>query len=177
MNRIRRIIPSLVRPQNERAEKDKANGGNFLSYIQWCTLLDEIVENPRNDEYIERIRSSSVSWTSGVAERFVQSVAEMIRKRINRAVDVYQRQMRTARGSDTDVSRALATLTKEYRYLYQLTQALPIPKEHVEELTNLVQEHADRTQQSLMDSAKSDRTGRLGAIVRSAGVNKLSVRS
>jgi len=178
VSRIRRVISSLSRPEAAAAAaQDTSNNAAPQTYSQWCRLLDEIVASPRNEDYIEVVRKGSVSWTSGVAERFVQSVADMIRKRVNNAVDVYQRQMKNSRYGETDISRALQVLAKEYRYLYQMSQALPIPEKYVKELSDLVQEDADRTNQSLTDSARSDHSGRLGAIVRSAGVNKLSGRS
>ena len=71
------------------------------------------------------------------------------------------------------IARALSVLTKEYRYLYQLSLALPIPTEYVQQMTRMVQDQADLTHKNLMDSAKADRTGKLASIVKSAGVNKL----
>ena len=73
------------------------------------------------------------------------------------------------------VANALSVLTKEYRYLYQLSAALPIPSEYVDQMKKIIQDQANQTYDSLMDSAKADRTGKLASIVRSAGINKLSV--
>lgn len=143
------------------------------SYSEWCMLMDEIGSSPRNDDYIQMVRQGTVSWTSGVAERFVQCVSNTMRKRINAAQDVYQKQMRGSMGADVAVARALSVLTKEYRYLYQLSLALPIPTEYVQQIAKMIQDQADLTHKNLMDSAKADRTGKLAFIVKSAGVNKL----
>lgn len=121
------------------------------------------------------VRMGTVSWTSGVAERFIQTVSNTIRNRINTAQDIYQRQIKNSKGGDMAVANALSVLTKEYRYLYQLSAALPIPSEYVEQMKKIIQDQANQTYDSLMDSAKADRTGKLASIVRSAGVNKLSV--
>lgn len=145
------------------------------SYSEWHTLMDEISGAPRNDDYIQVVRQGTVSWTSGVAERFIQTVSSTIRNRINTAQDVYQRQIKNSKGGDMSVANALSVLTKEYRYLYRLSAALPIPSEYVEQMKKIVQDQADQTHNSLMDSARADRTGKLASIVRSAGVNKLSV--
>lgn len=145
------------------------------SYSEWHTLMDEISSAPRNNDYIQMVRMGTVSWTSGVAERFIQTVSNTIRNRINTAQDVYQRQIKNSKGGDMAVANALSVLTKEYRYLYQLSAALPIPSEYVEQMKKIIQDQANQTHDSLMDSAKADRTGKLASIVRSAGVNKLSV--
>lgn len=145
------------------------------SYSEWHTLMDEISSAPRNNDYIQMVRMGTVSWTSGVAERFIQTVSNTIRNRINTAQDVYQRQIKNSRGGDMAVANALSVLTKEYRYLYQLSAALPIPSEYVDQMKKIIQDQANQTYDSLMDSAKADRTGKLASIVRSAGINKLSV--
>ena len=69
------------------------------TYSDWCTLFDEIERNARNEDYIEMIRCGKISWTSGVAERFIQNVSKLIRSRMNKAQDVYQRQMKNSMGT------------------------------------------------------------------------------
>lgn len=145
------------------------------SYSEWRALMDEISGAPRNDDYIQVVRLGTVSWTSGVAERFIQTVSNTIRNRMNVAQDVYKRQIKNSKGGDMAVANALSVLTKEYRYLYQLSAALPIPSEYVEQMKGFIQNQADQTHDSLINSAKADRTGKLASIVRSAGVNKLTV--
>ncbi len=75
-----------------------------------------------------------MSWTRGAAERFIQIVSNTLRNRINTAQDVYQRQIKNSKGSDMAAANALSVLTKEYRYLYQLSAVLPIPSEYVEQM-------------------------------------------
>lgn len=144
-----------------------------VNYAEWCALLDEMAKAPRDEAYLDVIRKGQISWTSGVAERFIRAVSELIRKRVNAAQDVYQRQMKNARGANANISTALSTLKKEYIYDYQIVQALPIPPEYRSQMMKMVQDQADLTQRSLEDSAKADRTGHLTQLVRSAGVNKL----
>ena len=145
------------------------------NYSEWHTLMDEIAKSPRNNDYIQFVRTGTVSWTSGVAERFIQTVSNMIRNRVNAAQNTYQRQMKNSNGRDMAVSNALGALTKEYRYLYQISASLPIPQEYVDQMKKMIQDQADNTYNSLMDSVKADRTGKLTSIVRSSGVNKLNI--
>ena len=144
------------------------------NYADWCTLFDEIASGPKDEEYLDVISKGTISWTSGVAERFVKIAADMIEKRINKAQDVYQRQMKNARGVSNNISTALLTLRKEYRYVYSLAAVLPIPEDYRNQLTKMVQDHADTTQQSLEDSAKADRTGHLTTLVKNAHMNRLA---
>ena len=80
------------------------------TYAEWCTLMDEVGGNPRDEEYLDVIANGTISWTSGVAERFVKLVTDMIRKRINAAQDAYQRQMKNSRGNGSIIQSALGTL-------------------------------------------------------------------
>ena len=144
-----------------------------VTYAEWCTLMDEVGGNPRDEEYLDVIANGTISWTSGVAERFVKLVTDMIRKRINAAQDAFQRQMKNSRGNGSIIQSALGTLGKEYAYAYRITKALPIPGEHRDKLSAIVQEQADQTQLSLEQSAKSDRTGHLTMLVKNARVNRM----
>lgn len=144
-----------------------------VNYLEWCELFDEITQNPRDDSYIETVSKGVISWTSGVAERFVQIASAMIRKRVNAAHDTYQRQMKNARGVSSNITNALASLSKEYRYVYRLAKALPIPEEYRQQIVKSVVDQANQTQSSLEESAKADRTGHLSLIVKNAHVNKL----
>ena len=144
------------------------------NYADWCTLFDEIAKNPKDEEYLDVIARGTISWTSGVAERFVKLATDMIRTRVNAAQDAYQRQMKNSRGVNNVIQNALAGLNKEYRYVYKLSRALPIPEEYKQQIAGLVQDQADQTQRSLEDSAKGDRTGHLSAMVKNARVNRLT---
>lgn len=144
-----------------------------VNYAEWCALFDEMAKAQRDEEYLDLIRKGQISWTSGVAERFIRIASELIRKRVNAAQDVYQRQMKNARGANSNISSALSGLKKEYVYDYRIASALPIPAEYRTQMVKMVQDQADMTQRSLEDSAKADRTGHLTQLVRSAGVNKL----
>ena len=144
-----------------------------VNYLEWCQLFDEITQNPRDDSYIDTVSKGVISWTSGVAERFVQASSAMIRNRVNAAQDNYQKQMKNARGVSSNITNALSGLSKEYRYVYRLAKALPIPEEYRRQIVKSVVEQADQTQSSLEESAKADRTGHLSLLVKNAHVNKL----
>lgn len=144
------------------------------NYAEWCTLFDEIASSPKDEDYIDAISRGTISWTSGVAERFVKLVSDVIRKRVNAAQDAYQRQMKNSRGVNNIIQGALTNLNKEYRYVYKIARALPIPEEYKQQIAKLVQDQADQTQHSLEESAKSDRTGHLTVLVKNAHVNRLA---
>lgn len=143
------------------------------SYAEWCTLMDAITKDTRDDNYIDVVRNGTISWTSGVAERFITIVTTMIRNRVNAAQDKYQQQIKNAQGSMSAVTSALQTLKKEYVYDYSIASVLPIPEQYRSQVMKMCQDQADQTQRSLEDSAKSDRTGHLSVMIKNIHVNKL----
>ena len=144
------------------------------NYAEWCTLFDTIAKDVRDEEYCRTIAGGTIPWTSGVAERFVQGAAKMIRDRVNAAQDKYQAQIKNARGNMNNVQMALQTLKKEYIYDYRLASSLPIPEQHRSQIVKMVQDQADQTQRSLEQSAASDRTGHLIVMIRNTDMNKLN---
>ena len=167
MSRIRMIFTPETQQQQQSSRKVPVN------YAEWCDLFDEVAKGPRDEDYVDVISKGAISWSSGVAERFVRAASDMIRNRVNNAQDVYQRQMKNARGVNSNISNAFIALNKEYRYVYKLASVLPIPDEYRTQLMQMVQDQADTTQRSLEDSAKADRTGHLTQLVRNAHVNRL----
>lgn len=148
-----------------------------IDYAQWRELLDEIQSSARNDDYIKVIKSGRFEWISGVSDRFVQSVYNMIAHRVNAAHTAYQNQIKHNNIGDAGIARALTLLSQEYRYLYRIVSALPMPETEMIRLLNIIQKQADDTQNNLVASAKTDRTGKLSAHVRRAPVNLLRDRS
>lgn len=144
------------------------------NYAEWCALFDTITKDIRDETYCQTIAGGTIPWTSGVAERFVQGAATMIRNRVNAAQDKYQLQVKNARGNMNNVLMALQTLKKEYVYDYRLAKALPIPEQHRDQIVKMIQDQADQTQRSLEQSAASDRTGHLIVMIRNTGMNKLN---
>jgi len=168
MSRMRLVLTPDSQQQQQSAKKIPVN------YAEWCDLFDEIASSARDEDYVDTISKGAISWSSGVAERFIKSASDMIRTRVNNAQDVYQRQMKNARGVTSNISNAFIALNKEYRYVYKLASALPIPDEYRQQVMQMVQDQADTTQRSLEDSAKADRTGHLTTLVRNAHINRLS---
>lgn len=168
MSRLRlNFMQSAPQDQQQTSRKIPVN------YSEWCDLFDEITRSARDDEFVDVVSKGAISWSSGVAERFIKTAGDMIRTRVNAAQDVYQRQLTNARGVTANISNAFVTLKKEYCYVYKLAAALPIPEEYRSQMMQMVQDQADQTQKSLEDSAKADRTGHLTSLVRNAHINRL----
>lgn len=140
------------------------------TYSEWMDCLNALKKGGDDEEVLRAMKAGTLSWQSGVAERFSRSLVNAVNERMNAATDRFQRKMRTGRGSDSDITRALLDLQREMRLLKDAVDLPAIPENYRRQYIAMVQDEAQKMQDSLEQSAKSDRTGRLSYLIRSHSV-------
>ena len=90
---------------------------------------------------------------------------------MNTASDKFQRDMSNARGAEGAIVQALLSLRKEMALLAQAVDIPSLPEEYRRQYVQLVLDQANHMQDSLEDSAKKDRSGKLSSIVCNHRVN------
>ena len=141
------------------------------SYYEWTIILDKLRDKSDDEAVLAAMRSGSIEWQSGVAERFAKKLVEVINFRMNNASDRFQKEMSRAAGQERAIVGALLSLRKEMRFLADAIDLPAIPDKDRRQYRQLVIEQADNMQKSLEDSAKKDRSGKLLSIVRNNRVN------
>lgn len=107
----------------------------------------------------------TLSWTSGVANLFSERIGSAFSVRLGRCADRMERDFKS--GSDeTTVVRAMLDTRRTLTLLYRIATVPAFPEILREHLTSEIRSYADRAQQSLEDSAKHDRSGRLASLLR-----------
>lgn len=141
------------------------------TYSQWVDILD-ILKSKTNDEAVlEAMLRGTIEWQTGVAERFTKKLTDVINFRMNAATDKFQKEMSRAYGQERVIVQALLNLRKEMSFLAKAINLPCIPEKDRAQYYSLVLEQANNMQNSLEDSAKKDRTGKLASIVRNNKVN------
>ena len=112
------------------------------------------------------MQQGSLEWQSGVADRFSKRLVDAVNARMNTASDKFQRDMSNARGAEGAIVQALLSLRKEMALLAQAVDIPSLPEEYRRQYVQLVLDQANHMQDSLEDSAKKDRSGKLSSIVR-----------
>lgn len=143
------------------------------TYSEWMTTLDALESREHDSEILDVIRQGKLTWQSGAAERFFKRFSGAVNGRMDMASDKFQREMQNAGGHEGRIVCALLSLRREMSFLTQVVKAAAIPKETSEKYCALVRGQADNIQNSLEDSAKRDRTGKLGSIIRNNRVNMI----
>ena len=143
------------------------------TYSEWVTVLD-MLKNKENDEaVVEAMLQGTIEWQVGVAERFAKRLIDTINYRMNSATDKFQKEINRSQGQERAIIQALGSLRKELSFLAKAINLPALPEKDREHYCKLVKEQADKIQESLEDSAKHDRSGKLASIIRNNKVNNI----
>lgn len=141
------------------------------TYSEWVAVLDMLKDKVDDEGVLDAMHQGTIEWQSGVAERFARKLIDVINYRMNSASDKFQREMGRAYGQERSIVQALLALRKELCFLSKAINLPAIPEKDRQQYYQLVIAQANSMQNSLEDSAKKDRTGKLASIVRNNRVN------
>lgn len=141
------------------------------NYSEWIILLDQLKNKTDDAEVVEAMKQGTIPWQSGVSERFIKKLVDAVNTRMNSASDRFQRDMNYAAGREGSIVQALLALRKEMALLADVMNIPAIPEADRAQYVALVKAQADNMQNSLEDTAKKDRTGKLSSIVKNHKVN------
>lgn len=141
------------------------------TYAEWSSVLEMLKDKTDDEVVLQAMLQGTISWQSGVAERFSKRLIDVVNYRMNRAVDKFQKDMSRSRGQESAIVQALLALRKELCFLSKAINLPALPENDRKHYTQLVIDQANKMQSSLEDSAKSDRSGKLSSIVRNHKVN------
>lgn len=142
------------------------------TYAEWNMMLKSLREGGVREDILQALSAGKLEWQDGVAQRFAQQLSDTINTIINKANDVFSRQMQQPNGGEGAAVQGLLHLRRELGIAQRLASLPVLPEDVCRDYQKMVQEQADRMQQSLEDSArKSDRSGKLLSIVCNHRVN------
>lgn len=136
------------------------------TYYEWIAVFDELKKRSVDREILDVMRKGTIEWQPGIAERFSERLMSIINYRINRASDQFQKELNYGKNQESVIIQALLGLRKELQFLAEISDLPVLPKSEREQLHQLVIDQSNAIQRSLEDSAKKDRSGKLGYIVR-----------
>ncbi len=141
------------------------------TYAEWVSVLDILMEKSDDAQVLSAMKEGTIEWQSGVAERFSKKLIDVINFRMNAASDKFQKDLSRANGEERVIVQSLLALRKEMKFLSEAIDLPALPERERGEYKSLVIQQANTMQESLEDSAKKDRTGKLLSIVRNHRVN------
>lgn len=141
------------------------------TYAEWAELLDRLKDKTNDTDVLHVLKQGTIAWQSGVAERFAQKLVNTINARMNAATDKFQKDMVRGHGQEGSTVQAILALRKEMAFLYNAIDLPVIPEKDRVQYCAFVRGQADKMQESLEESARKDRSGKMSSIVRNHKVN------
>ncbi|WP_042221747.1 hypothetical protein [Oceanobacillus manasiensis] len=138
---------------------------NPKTYAEWMVCFNQFKEGAKDEETIQSMESGVINWSKGVAERLTQRLYEAIDYRLRLSANQLQKDLDYSRDIETEVVKALLSARKRLAVIHRAATIRSFPEEVRDTMENLLIDYAKNTQQSLEDSAKSDRTGRLRMMI------------
>ena len=117
------------------------------------------------------MQEGTIEWQTGVAERFTKKLIDVVNYRMNIASDKFQKEIGRSNGQERAIVQALLALRKELCFLSKTMNLPAIPENDRLQYYQMVISQANSMQNSLEESAKKDRSGKLASIVRNNKVN------
>ena len=115
-----------------------------------------------------------MQWDS-IAERFSARLTDALNARMNKELKKFQTMLTRGGPQEQQIVQSLLNMRRVMSRLAQAANIPAIPEEYRKQYVALVQEQADKIQDSMENSAKSDRTGLLARIIKNNKVNSLQI--
>lgn len=135
------------------------------SYAQWSACLDRLSEGVCDEACLDAMRAGDLTASGGVVTLFSQRLVDEFNARLTRCSEHLTRDLRLG-GEESLIVRAILNARKQLTFLHRLAQVENFPVTLRTHLADEVRRFAQRAQQSLEDSAKADRSGRLPILLR-----------
>lgn len=136
------------------------------TYSEWSYCVEIFEAGEQDDEVILAMSRGTLHWNSRVIELFSERISGAFNTRLKRCADRMERDLKSG-GDETTVVRAMLETRRTLTLLHRVATIPSFPKMLREHLTGEIRKYAERAQQSLEDSAKHDRSGRLVSLIRS----------
>ena len=137
-----------------------------VSYAEWVDSFEQFKAGARDEEIILLMEQGHIEWTKGVAERLTQQLYETIDYRLRKSSDQLQKELNLCNGNETALVKAILSARKRLAVLKRVAHLPAFPEQVRETMWKLLHDYAKSAQQSLEDSAVTDRTGRIRSLIR-----------
>ena len=133
------------------------------TYAEWVNVLTVFKNKDDDETVLKMMKSGTIEWQYGVAERFSTKLIDAVNYRMNVASDKFQKDLLKSQGYEGAIIQSILSL--------RAINLPAIPDKERQHYLNLVIEQANSMQKSLEESAKQDRSGKMSSIIRNHKIN------
>lgn len=135
------------------------------SYAQWSNCLDRLSTGLEDEVCLSCMAIGKLSWTGGVSTLFADRLGQEFNIRLIRCAERLTRDLQFTK-DESSVVKAILNARQSLHFLHRLAQTPSFPELVRTHWMDEVRKFAQRSQNSLEASAKTDRTGRLAVLLR-----------
>lgn len=142
------------------------------AYNEWNNVLKLLAKRTNDKEVLDMMMKGTLQIQSGVYERFIKKLIDVINQRLNDVIDRFSKEMTYAKGQESLIIKALIGLRKEIEFLIKVVSIPAIPAKDATTYIDFIKKQANIIQESLEKSAKNnDQSGRLLFVVQNNKIN------
>ena len=139
-------------------------------YYEWVQVLNCIKEGKNDKESLALMNLGQLEQQDGVYTRFMARLLAVINTRFTDATSTFQKAIANLNDeSETAIQQALGKLAGEMSFIPKLAKLPVLKSDDSAKMLTLITDQINRIGESLVKSAKTDRTGRLTSILKSKG--------
>jgi hypothetical protein len=135
------------------------------TYAQWSHCLEVLLRGENDDAVACAMAQGTASFESGAIENFARRFTEVFDARLGRLSGELDRALQTARDEAT-LCRALLDARRKLHFLLCIATLASLRQRVAQHLEPMLDQFAQRTDSSLLNSAQSDRSGHLSQMLR-----------
>lgn len=155
----------ILRKKNAQASSSAVYEPAPATYAQWSACLDALAKQDNDEACLQQLQLGQLAWTGGVAPMFGKRVSEEIERRLSTCSERMARDFKLST-HETMIIHAILQARGQLNFLHRLCQLPVLPGATQEHLMHEIQKFAERAQNSLEDTAKADRSGKLTSLLR-----------
>ena len=156
----------LFRRNTSAAQEVEATAGAApQTYAQWSACLDELAHGVNDELCLARMGRGQLPWTGGVAPLFAQRLSDELQRRLQRCAERLTRDLGHSR-AEAHVVHSILQARQQLFFMHRLCLLPTLPQDLRSQLQDEVQRFAERSQSSLLSSAKAERSGRLASLLQ-----------
>lgn len=136
-------------------------------YSDWMKYYD-LLKDEREEFYriVEVLEKGTLEWTPGVAEKIINETFKVIEYKLKQITQAFHTELNNANGEEHYTVAAIMNAKNKFNGVKRIGALSVFPQDVSKTLLEVVNKYVDDSQQSLIASAKEDRTGYFSSIVK-----------
>ena len=123
-----------------------------MTYYEWVELFDEIKKSPRNQKYIDILKTKKVNYTGNIETLFSNHIVEIINERLKRIIVDFINKTKTARFDINTLGIEINEVKKEIKYLNDIISLDIVPENKRKNMKRYLMNYAKKVESSIKES-------------------------